>query len=166
MHTIFRNARRELLGKVDIGEYRYACKLFHIEIDELRDWILDQNLVLYEQAMEMYEPQVWYRFIEGVSEDYDKITIPSWLTAEKGDKIIAEMSSYEQEAWSKVILKNKKVHSHKNLRILRCRILDFVFEKYGIEAEQLHRVAVEKRSSEDIIADHQVSLFMNKIEED
>ena len=56
MHTLFRNARRQLLGNEDIAEYRDACKLFQIELDELKEWILDDNLALYENAMEKYEP--------------------------------------------------------------------------------------------------------------
>ena len=75
------------------------------------------------------------------------------------------MELYEQKEWAKIIIKHMDPHSPKNLRILRYRVHDFLFRKYGIEIEQLHRVALTKRSAADMVADHQISLWTNSVDD-
>ena len=36
-----------------------------------------------------------FRFLEGVSEDFEEITIPDWLNEKKGRQIIEEMELFE-----------------------------------------------------------------------
>ena len=75
------------------------------------------------------------------------------------------MDLKEQKEWSKVIIRHMNPHSPKNLRILRYRTLDFLFTKYGIEVDQLHRVILTKRSAADVVADHQISILTNSVDE-
>ena len=73
------------------------------ELDELKREHLKNDLKTFEDAMEEFDEQLWFRDLESVSAEYEELEIPTWLTEAKGQQIITEMELYEQKEWVKII---------------------------------------------------------------
>ena len=71
------------------------CEIFEEELVDLRKEKLGSDLASFEKAVKELKFGLQFRFLEGVSEDYEDISIPSWLNEKKGKQIIEEMELFE-----------------------------------------------------------------------
>ena len=72
---------------------------------------------------------------------FDNYEAPEWITVKQATDIQNELLQYIQTQWTqnRSQLKNLKLKTDELLKMLKCLGEDLIFDKYGIEMEQVYK---------------------------